>query len=1048
MYFIDQRIQVICNQLALLRFKQNRELPDWEYKPGLYFRPEEADRSELPWERFDSGTMRWYSTYAGTDRFEGKFQGYKGDFKGILGAHYWFRRKVTIPQEMEGKSVWMKIRTQIEEWDDGKNPQFLVFINNDVVQGADMNHRDVLLRHNAKGGEELSVDIQAYTGTLHREFHFIVELYERDEAINRLYYDLLVPLQAFARMGQDSKIRMDIQTVLNDTINLLDMRQPYSDAFYASLEKAQAYITENLYKKMSGYDDVIATCIGHTHIDVAWWWTVAQTREKVVRSFATVLKLMEEFPSYKFMSSQPVLYYFLKQRYPEMFERIKERVKEGRWETEGGMWLEADCNLTSGESLVRQFLHGKRFFREEFGQDNKILWLPDVFGYSGALPQIMKKSGVDYFMTTKLAWNQINKVPNDTFIWRGIDGSEVLTHMVTTVGIGQDPKQSFFTTYNGTLHPDAIMGGWERYQNKEINNDILISYGFGDGGGGPTREMLETSVRMEKGVRGIPKVRQETARVFFDQLKERVKDNRRLETWEGEFYFEYHRGTYTSMARNKRGNRKSELMMMDLELLGVLAGDYPAEEDTRLWRDIILLNQFHDILPGSSIGEVYDVTKQEYEQLAQEVSGMIRERLNRLAGQGNGVTVFNTLGFVRDDIVNLGAVKAGGLMDEAGTVYPVQQTAGGAVAYLKGLPSKGYKTFKAVEAEAVSPFRRTDNRHLETPFYRIELNSNGSFASIFDKEFDRELVKPGKTANQLRLFEDKPMYYDNWDIDMFYTEKSWPVDDLVSMAWTDDGPVQTTLELEYRCSRSTIRQKIHFYAGTRRIDFETQADWKEHQHLLKVEFPVDIHSDEATFDVQFGNVTRKVHTNTSWDKARFESCGHKWIDFSEGHYGVSLLNDCKYGHSVTDGTVALTLIKCGVEPNPNADVELHTFTYALYPHGETWRDANTVQEGYKVNQPAYTVLGGQAGESYSFASVNQKNVVLETVKQAEDGNGTVLRLYESENARTKTVLHVPAGVQRAYSTNLLEEIEEALPVEDGKVIFTIKPYEIKTILLR
>ena len=1051
MYFIDKRIQVICDQLKLLRIRNSRGISDWDFKKGLFFRPEEADAADTPWEKFDSNTMRWYSHYDGSDQFEGKFEGYQGDFHGIQGVHYWFRGKITIPQELDGKSVWMKIGTQIEEWDDGKNPQFLVFINNEVVQGADMNHRDILLSKSAVGGETLTVDIQAYTGTLHLEFNFLVDLYELDEDINRLYYDLQVPMWAFSRMDPDSKVRLDLQTVMNNTINLLDMRTPYSDAFYASLKEAQAYITENLYEKMGGHDEIIATCIGHTHIDVAWWWTVAQTREKVVRSFATVLKLMDEYPDYKFMSSQPVLYYFLKQRYPEMFEKIKARVAEGRWETEGGMWLEADCNLTSGESLARQFLYGKRFFREEFGQDNKVLWLPDVFGYSGALPQIMKKSGVDYFMTTKLAWNQINKIPNDTFIWRGIDGSEVLTHLITTLNVGQDPKQNFFTTYNGLLHPDAIMGGWERYQNKEINNDILISFGYGDGGGGPTRQMLETAERMAKGVAGIPKVRQEPSRTYFQELEQRVKDNPHLETWEGEFYFEYHRGTYTSMARNKRGNRKSELMMMDLELLGVLAQDlvpYPAEADTRLWHDIILLNQFHDILPGSSIAEVYEVTKGEYAALAREAGDLIHQRLALLAGAGDGVTVFNTLGFTRDDVVNLGDVQATGLRDETGKVHPIQHTADGAVAYLPGIPSKGYKTLAPVEASAPSPFVRSDDHHLETPFYSIVLDENGHLVSIFDKENDRELVKAGQAANMLRLYEDKPIYFDNWDIDMYYMEKSWPVNDLVSLRWTEDGPVRTTLELEYRCNKSTIWQKVHFYADIRRIDFECQADWKEHQHLLKAEFPVDIHADEATFEVQFGNVTRKVHTNTTWDKARFESCAQKWMDFSEGNYGVSLLNDCKYGHSVRDGVIGLTLIKCGVEPNPNTDVEMHTFTYALYPHAGTWRSADTVHEAYKLNQSAYAVAGGQAGNAYSFASVNAGNVILETVKQAEDGNGTVLRLYESQNARTKTVLTVPAGFTAAYSTNLLEEIEEELPLVDGKITFTIKPYEIVTILLR
>lgn len=1048
MFNIDKRIQVIANQLKMLRFTMNRELPDWEYKKGFYLRPEEADAAAAPWESFDCQKMRWYSDYDGTDQFDGKLTCVATDFKGIQGAHYWFRTSFTIPQEMDGKPVWMKIRTQIEEWDDGKNPQFLVFLNGQVIQGADMNHRDVRLFEKAVAGEQVHVDIQAYTGTLHKEFCFLADLYVLDEAINKLYYDIQVPLWAFPRMDPDSKTRLDLQTVLNSTINLLDLRIPYSEDFYASLQAAQAYITENLYEKMAGYDDVVATCIGHTHIDVAWWWTVAQTREKVVRSFATVLKLMEEYPNYKFMSSQPVLYYFLKQRYPELFEKIKERVAEGRWETEGGMWLEADCNLTSGESLVRQFLFGKRFFKEEFNQDNRVLWLPDVFGYSGALPQIMKKSGIDYFMTTKLAWNQTNKIPNDTFLWKGIDGSEVLTHLITTLGEGQDPKKDFFTTYNGMLHPDPIMGGWERYSNKEINNDILISYGYGDGGGGPTRQMLETSARMEKGIRGIPKVRQEGSRTYFEELEKRVKDNPRLDTWEGELYFEYHRGTYTSMARNKRGNRKSELALMDLELLGVLAGDYPQETITRLWRDIVLLNQFHDILPGSSIAEVYEVTKREYEQLLAETSQAIQQRLEKLTGEGEGLTVFNTLGFARSDLVELGQVDATALADENGKLYPIQKTENGAVAYLKGIPSKGYKTFALAQTQAASPFVRKDEKHLETPFYSVTLDDCGNFLSLFDKAADRELVKPGMKANQLRLFEDKPIYYDNWDIDAYYTEKSWPVDDLKSFRWTEDGPVRTTLELEYQCSRSTIWQKIHFYADTQRIDFETTADWKEHQHLLKAEFPLDLHSDEATFDIQFGNVTRKTHANTSWDKARFESCGQKWMDISEGHYGVSLLNDCKYGHSVLNGVAALTLIKCGVEPNPNADVEMHTFTYALYPHAETWRNAGTVQEAYKLNQKAYAIPGGEAGRSYSFVSVDAKNVVLETVKQAEDGCGTVVRMYESENARTKVNLTVPETVKTAYVTNLMEQIEQELPVVDGKVSFTIKPYEIMTILLK
>lgn len=1028
--FLDKRVNNICNELKKLTVKQRYETTHWLYKTGNFLRPENADEDPVPFEPFDCKTMHWY----GPD------------------IHYWFRADVTVPESFDGKPLWMHVCTQIDEWDDAKNPQFLLFVDGKVTQGIDMNHRDVLLTRCAKAGETYRLELQAYTGILHTEFNLIVDLREIDPEIQGLYYDLAVPLQAFPRLEPDGKPRRDLERVLNDAVNLLDLRHPYDGNFYQSVSEARAFLKQALYTDLAGDDDVIATCIGHTHIDVAWWWTVAQTREKVCRSFATVLKLMEEYPDYKFMSSQPQLYYFLKERYPELYEQIKKRVAEGRWEPEGGMWVEADCNLTSGESLVRQFLYGKRFFKEEFGVDNRILWLPDVFGYSGALPQIMAKCGIDYFMTTKLAWNQFNKMPYDTFRWRGIDGTEILTHLITTLGVGQDEKD-FFTTYNGMLHPDAILGGWHRYQQKDINNDILISYGYGDGGGGPTREMLETSSRMDKGIEGVPKVRQAFARTYFDELKERVEGNKRLPTWEGELYFEYHRGTYTSMARNKRSNRKAELHMMDLELLGVLADPkvaYPDAELDGLWHGI-LINQFHDILPGSSIHEVYEVTKKEYEEMEAQISVLTDERVRALICEGEGVTVLNTTGFERDDVVELGDCGAEALLDENGSVYPVQQTRKGAVAFVKDLPSKGYKTFGKVSAgEEKRPFCLSPDSHaLETPFYQVVFDKNGCIGQIYDKENDRNVLKPGEAGNLMRVYEDKPIYYDNWDVDIYYTEKFWDVTDLRGFSWVEMGPVRATLRLERQFSHSTITQEIHFYADLRRIDFETTVDWKEHQSLLKVHFPVDVHTDEATFEIQYGNVTRKTHRNTSWDKARFESCGQKWMDVSEGHYGVSLLNDCKYGHSVKDSCIGLTLIKSGTEPNPTTDQEMHFFTYSLYPHAETWKAAGTVPQAFFLNQPALVSKGGKPGESFSLASLNVPNVVLETVKKAEDGDGVILRMYECENARTPVTLTFNRPFASAESCNCLEEPDgEPVKVDGNKVSFLVKPFEIKTIRIR
>lgn len=1030
MKFARERVGVIVQQLGKLSIRQKDKLTDWQMKKGCYITPQEADESQEPWEAFDTDHQHWY----GPDK------------------HYWFRNEITVPEEFEGRNLWIRVHTGLDDWDDGRNPQFLLFVNGEIVQGLDINHREVLLTECAHAGDKMRLDLQSYTGTLHQEFHLLAYLEERDEKLNDLFYDLAVPMWGMNRMGEDDKIRLDLEMAMVETVNLLDLRVPYSPEFYASIEAAEEYLQREVYEKLGGYEDVLATCIGHTHIDVAWLWTVDQVRQKSCRSFATVLKLMEEFPDYHFMSSQPKLYTFVKERHPELYAKIRQRVKEGRWEPEGGMWVEADCNLTSGESLVRQFLFGKRFFREEFGVENRILWLPDVFGYSAALPQIMKKCGIDYFMTTKLAWNEYNKVPYDTMMWEGIDGSRIFTHLITTLGVGQDEK-NFFTTYNGMLHPDAIMGGWNRYQNKNINNDILVCFGYGDGGGGPTRKMLETSRRMEKGIKGIPKVRQEFSRTYFDRLYEKVKDSKRLPVWMGELYFEFHRGTYTSMARNKRSNRKSEFRMMELELLSVLAKAkgkaYPEEELNKLW-EVILTNQFHDILPGSSIHEVYEVTKEEYRQIDEESAALLEERLESFQHTAEGYTVWNTLGFVRDDFALLpqaGEVQA---VTDGQQIYPVQRTGADGLVSLKGLPSKGYQTLRACSSISVPEVLQiTDDSRggytVETPYYHIVVNAQGQFNSLFDKEEERQVLQEGRKGNELRIYEDKPLTFSCWNVDVFHQEKSWSVEGTKILKWIERGPLRACLQVEKEVMGTTLKQKIYFYADSRRIDFETYVDWKFSEHLLKVHFPVDVHTDEAAYDIQFGNVTRKLHTNTSWDEARFEVCGQKWADLSEGSYGVSLLNDCKYGYSMKERVMSITLIKSGTDPNETADQEEHYFTYSLYPHKGDWREARTVQEGFKLNVPVRVVSGQALKDCYSFAEVDCDNVVLETVKQAEDGRGVIVRLYEVGNSRSKVKMTLAEAPARVCETNLLEEeMAEAISLVKDGFIFEMKPYEIKT----
>ncbi len=1026
MKYLEQRVQVICKDLNKLSIKNFEKLNLFKYKEGNFLTFEEANEAFTPWQTFDTQKMHWY----GKDK------------------HYWFSKTFIVSQCFDEKPLWLKLSTQIDEWDDSKNPQFLIFINGIPIQGGDLNHRDLLITDRAKAGDEYKIDIQAYSGILHSEFNLIAYLYEKDNLINKLYWHLLTPLLGLKMMSDDNLSKLSLLKALNDTINLIDFRTPYSDTFYKSIEAACNYIEIEIYEKLADNNEFIASCIGHTHIDIAWWWTVEQTREKVCRSFATVLKLMDEYPSYKFMSSQPILYSFVKERYPYLYEKIKNRVKEGRWEVEGGMWVEADCNIPSGESFVRQFLYGMNFFEKEFNKDNKILWLPDVFGYSAALPQIMKKVGIDYFMTTKLNWNQFNKFPHDTFNWIGIDGSQVLTHLITTQEENQDPK-SFFTTYNGKLEPSVLIASWKRYQDKEINNDILISYGYGDGGGGPTRAMLETSKRLEKGICGIPKVRQVTSRIYFDELNEKVKKNKRLATWQGELYFEYHRGCYTSMARNKRSNRKTEIRLMNSEFLSVLSEKkvkYPKSELDALWL-LTLQNQFHDILPGSSIKEVYDDTRKDYNLINEKLDNLDDKSLISLSSKEEGITLFNTTSFKRDEVISIAKTNANALKDATGNTYFIQNSKDSSLVYIKELPPKGYKAFDYlydVSKENKNSFIIKDD-YIETDLLKVIFNEDATIKSIYDKQVEREIIKEQSSANLFRMFEDKPINYDNWNIDIYYSEKYWDAKTYSKLEWIEKGPIRATLLIERDFSNTKIVQTIHFYYNSKRIDFETFVDYKESQHLLKVIFPTNIHSDEATFDIQFGNIKRKTHKNTSWDEARFEVCAHKWADVSEGHYGVSLLNDCKYGYSINNGEISLTLIKSGIEPNPLADKEAHYFTYSLLPHIDDWKKGETVKNAYFLNQEIISIPRKTIISEFSLASIDKNNVIIETIKKAEDENGYIIRLYECENSLTKATLKINQNFDRVFSCNLREQIEKELKQNNKEIELIIKPYEILTI---
>ena len=749
-----------------------------------------------------------------------------------------------------------------------------------------------------------------------------------------------------------------------------------------------------------------------------------------------------------------------------MYEQIKERVKEGRWEPNGGMFVEADCNIASGEALVRQFVHGQRFFKEEFGVDNEILWLPDVFGYSAALPQILQKCGIPYFMTTKISWNEFNKMPYDTFEWEGIDGSRVLTHFVPTrdynkAAVEGGTETEHFTTYNGYINPSQMKGAWARYSQKYLNEEVLCSFGFGDGGGGPTKDMLENQRRLAKGLPGMPRTKMSTAKEFFHVLDKHVTDKKYLPTWVGELYLEYHRGTYTSMARNKKFNRKAEFAYQNEEMYAMLdaqtaGGAYPEKELHEGW-EVILRNQFHDILPGSSIKEVYDDSKAEYEGIFAENEALTDATLAHIAAgvkaPKHSLVVYNPNSAAAYDLVTFTVPDGMGepAVYDGETKLAVQKTADGAyVFFAAGVPGKGYKTYIVKEEAAdTTPSMEVSTEVMENEFFKVEYNEKGQFAKIYDKKANRDVLKPGKAGNVIVSYEDRPHNYDAWDVNNYYTEKSWDIDQVSAMEVVENGPVRACVKVERKYLDSTITQFIYLYHDIPRIDIKNVIDWKEHQIFVKDYFPIDVHTNEATFDIQYGNVKRDTHDNTSWDFAKFEVCHHKWMDVSEDGYGVSMLNDCKYGVGVRNGVIGMSMLKSAIHPNPEADKELHEFTYSIYPHQGGWREAGTVKQAYQINNPlTYSWKeneGGTLAPEYSLVSSDQDNAVIEVVKKAEDSDAVIVRLYECYNRRTPVTLIFGKELTSVVECNMMEEGADPVEFTGNQATFEMKPYEIKTL---
>ncbi|MBS6196417.1 MAG: alpha-mannosidase [Clostridiales bacterium] len=972
--------------------------------------------------------------------------------------YLWMHREIHIPSQWKGKRVVGLF--DFGNTGAGNNSGFeaMCYLNEKPFQGVDVNHQEVFFPEDCFGADT-SLTFRLWSGLEGGgipapQEHQIrrADLAWLDEEVDDFYYLGEMIRQTIESLEDKDPVKFDLRNALDAACHCIDWAYPGSEEFYESIHEADRILNDKI-DRMDKNTLIHVKCVGHTHIDVAWLWRLKHTHEKISRSFSTVLRLMEMFPEYIFLQTQPQLYEYIKKDFPEIYEKIKERVAEGRWEADGAMWVEADCNLTSGESLTRQILIGSKFIKDEFGKDVEYLWLPDVFGYSWALPQILKKSGIDMFMTTKISWNQYNRMPHDTFKWKGIDGSEVLTHFITTPEPWSEPG-SWFYTYNGRLMPKIVKGVWDAYSEKEMNKELLISYGFGDGGGGVNRDMLEMRRRIDR-IPGMPSLKTSTAGEYFRNLKETVKNtDQYVNTWDGELYLEYHRGTYTSQGYNKRMNRKMELLYRRAEWLtvmqGLLAGSLEEAEQERLtegWK-MILTNQFHDIIPGSSIHDVYEDCHKDY-GVIENIAGQVEEDFVKHAMEEaeHVWTVWNTSAWNRDELIAVPCEQEGYFTDEKGSRLAVQKTDKGVYVKAEEIPAMGHKEIRfhaaQILAEETNGFT-ISGREIETPFYQITLNRYGQISRLYDKNFDREVLAEGERGNVLQMFEDKPLDNDAWDIDIFYQQKMREITELTAFEVTECGPLKLTIHMEWSYMKSTIAQDMSLYADSRRIDFKTDVDFHERQQLLKAAFPVDIRSTYGTYDVQYGNVRRPNHWNTSWDQARFESVAHRFADLSERNYGVSILNDCKYGHDIKDNVLRITLLRSGLQPDHLQDQGTHRFTYALLPHGGDFVEGRVVQEAGLLNDPAKVCAGRTKVPFTSFMTFDNDQVELDAVKKSEDGKYIVVRFHEFAGSAQK-VTAVPGFEYQNWREGDLRE-RPLTDARTGDIRLSLHPYEIKTLL--
>ena len=922
----------------------------------------------------------------------------KGDLYFTPDGTAFIRGHATIPAHMKGKNVYFQLKTAAE---------MIVKINGVYVGGVDPN-RDRILLNPYINSDELDIEIEAYNRSkpddernpdtlavrgCRQIFEGAFLATVRDNVQSLVYdYILLMDIAHCEYFNEDYRKFLFVE--LSRALDLVDFDT------WEGIDEAAKYVEEKIYQNddFKGVGDV--ALVGHSHLDIAYYWRRIHAVQKNARTILIQLRLMDKYPEFRYTHTQAYTFETLEKYYPELFEELKEKIASGQFEPVGSMYVEPDCNVPSAESLTRQFLYGQHYFRRAFGKTLDNAWLPDVFGNSWILPQIMKKSGVDYFVSNKMStWNDTNRFPHNNFKWKGIDGSEVYACVPPT----------HFITWN---MPSQIQENWEAYQDKEKGGATLSMYGYGDGGSGATEEMLEMVRRFPK-VSVMPKIKMTGGAQF---LHENLKDNDKLDTWDGELYLEMHRGTFTTKSDIKKQNRTLEFKLREAEMLCALdalnGAAYPSDELRDCWKKL-LLNQFHDILPGSHIHPVYEDCMADYKETD--------EKLNKLFKGGE--KYFNSLNFDRQGLTFI--------EDENGTVVRHGKSGFWAMPMLEGLSAGNVEALEG-EKNWLQVENAGNGLKIETPFYCLRMNADGSFASLEDKELDREWVKPGCGFNKMHLYADHPGTYDAWDILPNYKDVEPGLPVVTSARLTKQDDVSAEFAVDFATEKSRWQMIIRLFSQSRAIEVEHVVDWHEKHRLAKVNFGPDVLTRELVCDTSAGYVRRSLTKNTTWEQARFEVCHHKWMDLSEAGAGLAIINEGKYGVGLEGDEISLSLLRATIRPDVTSDMGHHDFCYVILPHAGDAVQASVNQLAFEYNVPL--VKADAAVPEMLRETLNNCGLYLQSMKLSEDGSQLIVRLSEQDGARGKLKLPVTAKL-----LNMLED-------EEGEAdVISYRPFEIITL---